>query len=39
MRVNGKSVAVAPSANAIRLMIMPSGSVAHIPLSTTPTCP
>jgi cytoskeletal protein RodZ len=39
MRVNGKSFAVAPSANAIRLMIMPSGSVAHIPLSTTPTCP
>jgi cytoskeletal protein RodZ len=38
MKVNGRSVAVSPSANPIRFMIKPSG--AHqIPLSTSPTCP
>jgi cytoskeletal protein RodZ len=38
MKVNGKTVPVAPSSNAIRLSITPSGTHA-IPLSTTPTCP
>jgi cytoskeleton protein RodZ len=38
MKVNGKSVSVAPSANPIRMQVDPSG--AHpIPLSTKPTCP
>ena len=38
MKVNGKAVAVAPSASAIRLLITPTG-VSHIPLSQAPTCP
>ncbi len=38
MKVNGKSVPVAPSANAIRLLLTP-GSIKPIPLSMTPTCP
>jgi hypothetical protein len=38
MKVNGKTVPVAPSSNAIRLLIDPSGT-HPIPLSTTPTCP
>ncbi len=38
MKVNGRPVTVAPSANAIRLLIEPSG-VHPIPLSTPPTCP
>ncbi len=38
MKVNGKPVPVAPSANAIRMLIDPTG--AHsIPLATKPTCP
>jgi hypothetical protein len=38
MKINGKTVPVAPSASAIRMLVTPSG--AHpIPLSTTPTCP
>jgi len=38
MKVNGKAMAVAPSASAIRLLITPTG-VSHIPLSQAPTCP
>jgi hypothetical protein len=38
MKVNGRPVPVAPSANAIRLLIEPSG-VHAIPQSTRPTCP
>jgi cytoskeleton protein RodZ len=38
MKVNGKTVRVAPSASAIRLLITPTG-VSHIPLSQAPTCP
>jgi cytoskeletal protein RodZ len=38
IKVNGKAVAVAPSASAIRLLITPTG-VSHIPLSQAPTCP
>jgi cytoskeletal protein RodZ len=38
MKVNGKTVPIAASASAIRLLVDPSG--AHpIPLSTKPTCP
>jgi hypothetical protein len=36
--VDGHSVPVSPSANAIRLMITPEG-VTHIPLSRKPACP
>jgi hypothetical protein len=39
MKVNGKTMPVAPSASAIRLLITPPRSVQHIPLSQTPTCP
>jgi hypothetical protein len=39
MKVNGKTVPVAPSASAIRLLITARGSVKHIPLSQRPTCP
>jgi hypothetical protein len=42
MKVNGKSVPIAPSPTAIRLMITPAAhgyAVKHIPLSQTPTCP
>lgn len=38
VKVNGRSVPVAASANAIRLMITPAG-VSPIPLSQAPTCP
>ena len=38
MKVDGRAVPVAPSANPIRLLVTPSG-VSHIPLSQTPTCP
>jgi hypothetical protein len=38
VKVNGRSVAIAPSPNAIRLLITPA-KVSHIPLSQTPTCP
>jgi cytoskeleton protein RodZ len=38
MKVNGKTVPVAPSSSAIRLMVTPSGT-HPIPLSTPPTCP
>jgi cytoskeletal protein RodZ len=38
MKVNGKTVPVAASASAIRLLVDPSGAHA-IPLSTKPTCP
>jgi hypothetical protein len=38
LKVDGKKVPVAPSANAIRLFITPVG-VSHIPLSQKPTCP
>jgi hypothetical protein len=38
MKVNGKTVPVAASPNAIRLSIQPSGT-HPIPLSTPPTCP
>ena len=38
LTVDGRSVGVAPSANAIRLLITPAG-VTHIPLSQSPTCP
>jgi cytoskeleton protein RodZ len=38
VRVNGRTVPVAASPNAIRLMITPAG-VSHIPLSQAPTCP
>ena len=38
MKVNGKTVPVAPSPTAIRLLITPAG-VSHIPESMTPTCP
>ena len=38
LTVDGRSVPVAPSANAIRLLIAPKG-VTHIPLSKKPTCP
>ncbi len=38
MKVNGKSVPVAPSSSAIRLMLTPT-AVKHVPLSQTPTCP
>jgi cytoskeleton protein RodZ len=38
MRVNGQPYTVAPSPNAIRLEITPSG-VTPIPLSEPPTCP
>jgi hypothetical protein len=38
VKVDGKKVTVAPSANAIRLFITPVG-VSHIPLSQKPTCP
>ena len=39
MKVNGKTVPVAASAAAIRLLITPPGSIRHIPLTQTPTCP
>lgn len=41
MKVDGKLVPVAASASAIRLLITPAagGSVRHIPLTQTPTCP
>jgi len=39
MKVNGKTVPVAPSATAIRLLIVPGAPVRHIPDSQTPTCP
>jgi cytoskeletal protein RodZ len=38
MKVNGKSITVAPSASPIRLQIDPTGTHS-IPLSTKPTCP
>ncbi len=38
MKVNGKPVPVAASANAIRLLLTPT-SVKNIPISQTPTCP
>jgi len=38
MKVNGKTIPVAASASAIRMLITPSGAHA-IPLSTRPTCP
>lgn len=38
MKVDGRPVPVAPSPNAIRLLITPSG-VRHIPLAQPPTCP
>jgi Helix-turn-helix domain len=38
MKVNGKPYPVAPSANAIRMLITPAG-IQHIPLSQPPTCP
>ena len=38
VRVNGRSVPVAPSASAIRLLITPKRTT-HIPLSQQPTCP
>src|SRR5947209_9322383 len=38
MKVNGKLVPVAPSAQPIRLLMTPS-AVTHIPLSQAPTCP
>jgi helix-turn-helix protein len=38
MKVDGRAIPVAPSANAIRLFITPVG-VTHIPLSRKPTCP
>ncbi len=38
MKVNGKSVPVAASSSAIRLLLTPT-AVTHIPLSQTPTCP
>jgi hypothetical protein len=38
MKVNGRSVPVAPSASAIRLRLTPT-SVTHIPFSQKPTCP
>ena len=38
MKVNGKTVPVAPSSSAIRLMLTPT-AVKPIPLSQTPTCP
>ena len=38
MKVNGKTIPVTASANAIRLSVTPSGAHA-IPLSTKPTCP
>jgi hypothetical protein len=38
LKVNGKSVPVAPSATPIRLLITP-GHTTHIPLSQKPTCP
>jgi cytoskeleton protein RodZ len=38
MKVNGKSVPVAPSSSAIRLLLTPT-EVKHIPQSQTPTCP
>ena len=39
MKVNGKTIPVAPSPTAIRLLITPPASVQHIPNSQTPTCP
>jgi cytoskeleton protein RodZ len=39
MKVNGKTVPVAPSASAIRFLITPPDSVKRIPLSQPPTCP
>jgi len=39
MVVNGHPIPVAPSPNAIRLMITPPDSVRPIPLSQPPTCP
>jgi cytoskeletal protein RodZ len=39
MKVNGKTVPIAASPAAIRLEITPPGSVRHIPLAQTPTCP
>jgi len=38
MKVDGRTIPVAASANAIRLFITPVG-VTHIPLSRKPTCP
>lgn len=38
VKVNGKSVPVAPSASPIRLLITPKRTT-HIPLSQKPTCP
>ncbi len=38
MKVNGKSVPVPESANAIRFLLTPD-SVKNIPLSQSPTCP
>ena len=38
LKVNGQTVPVSASSNAIRLLIEPSGE-HPIPLSTTPTCP
>jgi cytoskeletal protein RodZ len=38
MTANGRAYAVSPSAKAIRLEITAAG-VAHVPLSTKPTCP
>jgi cytoskeleton protein RodZ len=38
MKVNGKSVPVTPSPNAIRMLITPTG-VTPIPDTQTPTCP
>ncbi len=39
MKVNGKTVPVAASAAAIRLLITPPRSIRHIPFTQTPTCP
>jgi len=38
IKANGQPVHVAPSANAIRLLLTPTG-VSHIPFSMSPTCP
>ena len=38
VKVNGRSVPIAPSANPIRLEITPK-HITHIPLSQKPTCP
>jgi cytoskeleton protein RodZ len=39
LKVNGKTVPVAPSSTAIRVLITPPRSIRHIPLSQPPSCP